>query len=256
MRQLTTECVTRLVAVARTPQGTSHCCTGRCLHSIERLPKIRQQKVSWSISSRSLFSKKEDVLVTPPSSSDATPKVATTTEASAGTTRDTPSQRLLEYAKQFSKSLYAVTRDSTITTISWAGSKVSLLIKENSNRITRKVQASIGSTQASILDKTQGFRKTIVSKICDSMESLVHSVAMPIQSIGKYIVNLWRTTPIWNRFFWWSLSAIAVYGIATTVPKEIVKYAIISSKTTAVPPTESGSSSRSDDDVRKVVPEG
>jgi hypothetical protein len=166
------------------------------------------------------------------------------------------SQRLLEYAKQFSKSLYGVTRDSTVTTISWVGSKVSLLIKENSNRINQKVQASIGSTQARILDKTQGFRKTIASKIRYSMESVVHSVAMPIQSVGKYIVNLWRTTPIWNRFFWWSLSAIAVYGIATTVPKEIVKYAIISSKTTVAPATENGSSRRLDDDARKVVPEG
>lgn len=28
----------------------------------------------------------------------------------------------------------------------------------------------------------------------------------------------------WNRFWWWSLSALAVYGIATTVPKEVVRH--------------------------------
>jgi hypothetical protein len=72
-------------------------------------------------------------------------------------------------------------------------------------------------------------RSRVSSNIHERTKSFVSSITAPFQYGWNYIANIWRTTPVWNRFFWWSLSAIAVYGIATTLPTQLIKLAITKS---------------------------
>jgi hypothetical protein len=165
----------------------------------------------------------------------------------------TTSQRIRGYTKQFSSRLFVIVKDSARGTLAWAGAKVAAFTERYKNRITQNIQSSVESTKSNISSKAQVFQERVKSSLRSRLDSLCQSVFGPLRVFGNSVVHQWQTTPIWNRFFWWSLSAIAVYGMATTVPKEIVKYAIFS--TAAVEkPARGGNSAKKSEHVTNEFP--
>jgi hypothetical protein len=68
--------------------------------------------------------------------------------------------------------------------------------------------------------------QTITNHIRQSASSLWHAhVIHPLQNAWQHhFVSRWKSISMWkNSLWWWSLTAIAVYGISTTVPKELIR---------------------------------
>jgi hypothetical protein len=222
--------------------------TYRCYHfltSSSRAIAIQHEPAVFRLTQCRSFSspKKENDLDT--ISNIAKPKEIA--EPSSNVT-STASQKIWGYTKQFSSRVYVNIKGSASGVIAWAGAKVSAVAERSKDRITENIQSSVESTKSNISSRAQIFQERIKSSMRSSLDSLFQSVLGPLRSLVNYIANLWQTTPIWNRFFWWSLSAIAVYGIATTVPKEIVKHAIFS--TPAVEkPARGGNITKKNEDI-------
>jgi hypothetical protein len=230
--------------------------TCRCHQHIRRSSRvpvfaIQQHAVSRLMNGRSLSSQKGNDLDT--ISKNAKPQEIPELSSSTSTTTG---QTIWRYTKQFSSSLYVLMRDSATGTIVWTGAKVAAFAERSKDRIKQKIHSSVESTKSNISNRAQVFQEEIKSSVRRSTDSFVQSILGPFKSFGNFIANQWQTTPIWSRFFWWSLSAIAVYGVATTVPKEIVKYAFFSTTTADKPTTTSGKSrTKSEDDVSELVAE-
>lgn len=234
---------------ARQKAGAAISSTYRCHHLLRRSSRVLEFQRPTSvrvICDRSFSSQRTQndldsprVLKTdkPLETSESFPNTSTTT-----------SQRIWGYTKQFSSRLFITMKDSASSTITWVGIKVASFAERSKDRITQNIQSSVETTKSNISNKAQVLQERVKSSLRNSLNSLFQTVFGPFKIFGNYVANQWQATPIWNRFFWWSLSAIAVYGIATTLPKEIVKYAIVS--TTAVEkPSSEGISAKKRENV-------
>ena len=214
------------------------------------LTTVNQHTVSRMIYRRTLSSKKESNVDT--FSKDVHPPTDQLVDsARSSTTREV----LWGYSKQLSSRLYVFMRDSASDAMSWVGAKAVVFAERSKGRITEKIQSSVEAAKTSVTNRTQVLQESIKSSMRSSIDSLVQTILRPLNSFGNYVANVWKTTPIWNRFFWWSLSAIAVYGMATTVPKEIVKQVIVSTATVEKPATGSKSMAKSEHDASELPPE-
>lgn len=97
---------------------------------------------------------------------------------------------------------------------------------------TLDVLHSLGSKFASII---QSSVRTVVQGVQRSVQQALSGIASTVemqvvQPISKYYVDMSSSTKstiggVARWLWWWSLAAVAVYGIATTVPKELIRVA-------------------------------
>ena len=135
------------------------------------------------------------------------------------------------YTKHLSSRLYTSVKESSQSSMNGLREKIASSVESNINQIRQRTHASIETTGVKIRQRIAGFQNRLSSNIYERTKTFFTCISAPFQSGWNYVGNVWRTTPIWNRFFWWSLSAIAVYGIATTLPKEVIKLAMNQSTT-------------------------
>lgn len=146
------------------------------------------------------------------------------------------------YATQYSSSFYNSVKESAQSSMNWIGGKIASSVQRNVNQMQQRVHISIETTRMNARQRIEQFRNRVLFNINEGTKSIFYNITAPFLYGWNYVANIWHTTPIWNRFFWWSLSAIAVYGIATTLPKELIKLAISPSTTTIATATETKSS--------------
>jgi hypothetical protein len=166
-----------------------------------------------------------------------------TSTAATRATKRTSRDVFWDYATQYSSRLNDTVKQSSLSTMNWLSAKIASSVQRNINHIRHRAQTSIETTRTVARQRMQDFRNRVSSNIQERTKSIVRRLSAPFQNGWKYIADTWRTTPIWNRFFWWSLSAIAVYGIATTLPTQLIKLAITHSTkpptTTTIPASSS-----------------
>ena len=158
-----------------------------------------------------------------------------TTTTTAEEARRTSRNAMWNYTKQFSSRLYTTVKSSSQSSLNWLGAKIASSVRSNVSQIRERAHTSIETTYVKARQRIQDFRNNVSSNIQESTKSVASSISAPFQSGWNYVASVWRTTPVWNRFFWWSLSAIAVYGIATTLPAVLIKLTI--NQTTTSPTT-------------------
>ena len=91
--------------------------------------------------------------------------------------------------------------------------KTSGVVDSAGKRITSTVQSSAGVVTNSVQSGFQRVSSTLYSSV----------KAKVVQPISQYITTSGSGTIRW--LWWWSLAAVAVYGVATTVPKELIHVA-------------------------------
>lgn len=71
---------------------------------------------------------------------------------------------------------------------------------------------------------------SLTTWLSSSVHRTYDAVTRPVRDVAQKLVpsigwdSLSSTAARWwNRFWWWSLAAIGVYGVATTVPKEVIR---------------------------------
>ena len=172
---------------------------------------------------------------------DAAPNVDATSNSKISTTTTTEktgktsgSSRFWNFTTQLSSRIYTSVKESTQSSANWLGAKISSSVQSSVNQVRQRTLASIETASIKTRQRIDDLHSRVSSNFNERTKSFVSSMIAPFQNGWNYIANIWRTTPIWNRFFWWSLSAIAVYGIATTLPKELIQLAVTKSTT---PPT-------------------
>jgi hypothetical protein len=168
---------------------------------------------------------------------DSTEKESTTENANSTSSNS----KVWEYTKHYSSNVYNTVLESTRSSMHWLGSRITHSLQNTRSRIRQYAQQAIEDLRVTLQQRLQGFAQRIITNVNDRTQALINGIVAPIRSIFKSIREKWRATPIWNRFFYWSLSAIAVYGIATTLPKEIIRLAI-QSKTVTTGTTETATS--------------
>lgn len=104
------------------------------------------------------------------------------------------------------------------------------------NLITTIVSKSVEYSKRRIEESMKLWKNTISTTVSNYVTSWNHKIQQSIQRRTTYITETFARSDsvlrtIWNQFYWWSLAAIAVYGISTTVPKEVVKQLVFKSTT-------------------------
>ena len=156
-----------------------------------------------------------------------------------------------DYATQLSSRMFTAVKESTQSSMKWVGFQIASSVQNNVNQIRQRTQTSIEATRLKARQRMEGFQSRVSSDIRNRTQSVLHGLRAPFQYGWTYVANAWRATPIWNRFFWWSLSAIAVYGLATTIPKEVIKLAIAHSTT---PPIATKTTSTTNSNASILTP--
>jgi hypothetical protein len=92
--------------------------------------------------------------------------------------------------------------------------------------ILQKVQQGTSWAVRALQTKVMSLTYLMISAVRDKMRSAVSILTRPIERINQNFrqgVDQLAPGNLWNKFFWWSLAAVGVYGVATTVPREIVR---------------------------------
>jgi hypothetical protein len=97
---------------------------------------------------------------------------------------------------------------------------------------TSDVLRSLGSKFASMI---QSSMRTVVQGVQRSIQNVMTGITSTVQTkvvkpMSKYYADLSSSSSssiggVARWLWWWSLAAVAVYGIATTVPKELIRVA-------------------------------
>jgi hypothetical protein len=111
--------------------------------------------------------------------------------------------------------------------------------------VTRNVQSTVSSVGDSLQEASRRYWSTRRAWIQRRVQMAWHHASQRMQSLGTsvgeavtrpvrtaatQIAQQWQQGRVWNRFWWWSLAAIAVYGVATTLPKEMVRLVLAPAK--------------------------
>jgi len=92
------------------------------------------------------------------------------------------------------------------------------MVRSFGNRIVSTAQSSLTLLSESV----QRSARSITSGVVSSVKSQTKQVTDYVESSGGGAVR---------KIWWWSLAAIGVYGVATTVPKELIRVAFDDEKT-------------------------
>jgi hypothetical protein len=116
-------------------------------------------------------------------------------------------------------------RQSSASTLSSAGTWISTHIRHGMHTIRIQLQSKIQTVARRIQTYIQNSIRNSTNRVRQSISSFGQNhVIHPIQNIWQHqVVDRWKSINFKNSFWWWSLTAIAVYGISTTVPKELVR---------------------------------
>lgn len=133
----------------------------------------------------------------------------------ASTAVQESSQRLYEASKPIASSLLEKGKDATASVMS----KSSQVAKESVERAVDSAKKATVQTFSTATDAARGTVTSATSKIGSGIKSMASTATRPFTKIWKGFD--WRKTTRW--MWWWSLAAIGVYGVATTVPKELVR---------------------------------
>jgi hypothetical protein len=119
-----------------------------------------------------------------------------------------------------------------------AGHSLGQAARSSSAAVTRNVRSTARSLGDSLRDASrrrwaasrawiQGNVQMAWLHASQRIQSLGNSVGeavtRPIRTATTRIAQQWQQSRVWHRFWWWSLAAIAVYGVATTLPKEMAR---------------------------------
>lgn len=154
--------------------------------------------------------------------------------------------------KARSATLFGSAKKATALALSSAATATGFALRLGVDRAAKGARSTLAAARERVFDTikhafrtaTAGIRTTTAG-MRDATASWLRAVLVqPVQSVWTNIIRqTWhQSVPVvWNRFWWWSLAAIGVYGIATTVPKEIVKQVLLVLQTT---PSSSNTSSK------------
>jgi hypothetical protein len=102
---------------------------------------------------------------------------------------------------------------------------------------TKTATTQVASHASSAATRALQHGATLASRAVVNSTKAVASVAMGgIQSSLRRVGDEVRSTrdQAFRWFFWWSLAAVGVYGVATTLPRELIQYAAAKKTTTTV----------------------
>ena len=112
-------------------------------------------------------------------------------------------------------------RRQALTTARWTGQFLWLHLQKGTIWAVDLITTQLRKTTVRAIFKIQKGTQRTVSLVTRSIERLASKVS---ESLSRSLEKL-QLAPgaAWNKFFWWSFAANAVYGISKTVPKEIVR---------------------------------
>jgi hypothetical protein len=124
-------------------------------------------------------------------------------------------------AKQVSVKTLETARDVSVPLLKKPGQVV---VDKTKNGI-RAASTTIRETTRSTADNVRSRIRTALSAWTLSIRNTaLRTVRVVTEPFARLTANLSQSgSSVWNRFWWWSLSAVAVYGLATTVPKELIR---------------------------------
>lgn len=131
-----------------------------------------------------------------------------------------------ERTKLRSADAFVSARRKTASVLSSASATATIALRRTFNRATEATRSRLEAAKDSAVDKMQSSMRAAYDRMRDVTSSSVQAIMQPIWNAWASVVHKWQSVPVWNRFWWWSLAAIGVYGIATTVPKEVIKQTI------------------------------
>jgi hypothetical protein len=97
-----------------------------------------------------------------------------------------------------------------------------------SKEVSGKVEQAYQKGKSVALDQVSSASKRASSSVRNASSTIATKTSETINETiaeGKKLAPQAATSAI-NWFWWWSLAAIGVYGIATTIPKELIRYAL------------------------------
>lgn len=106
------------------------------------------------------------------------------------------------------------------------------MAKQASKTIKEKTKHCAKSAKHTITNKFWEWSFSFRSAVSRQIRRLTESISRPIRDATRRVSESIQLAPgtAWNKFFYWSLLAISVYGVSTTVPKEIVRNYLQSNK--------------------------
>jgi hypothetical protein len=136
------------------------------------------------------------------------------------------SSSLWERTKSRTTDLLQSVWQMTALAVSSAGATVTSALRRGVEKAALRARQRLAVAKTGAVHKMKESFRAVQSGVGGAMSSTLQAIAQPIRNLQTWVTNKWQTIPVWNRFWWWSLAAIGVYGIATTVPKEVVRLTI------------------------------
>lgn len=100
-----------------------------------------------------------------------------------------------------------------------AASRSQQLASRTYDKTTNAIRGRAVAARQRVVDALtfRNTRQRIRASVASSQQQLSNSMGRLKGGLQESI------RPAWNAFFWWSLAAIGVYGVASTVPRELVR---------------------------------
>jgi hypothetical protein len=100
-------------------------------------------------------------------------------------------------------------------------------VRSTSSKVSSQVQSATKVTSGVARDQVQSASKAV----CDGSKKAVSKTTETSERIRKSTFGVFGNVQETGRkairwLWWWSLAAIGVYGVATTIPREFVRYAL------------------------------
>ena len=129
---------------------------------------------------------------------------------------------------------------AAINAVQNGAKRVSNAVQVEANKAVQRGLAAARSSSRSVSDEIHSGTKAAsanvraaprwaVSQAKESSNKVLSKASERIQngSLGMFgnVQEFGQSTLRW--FWWWSLAVVAVYGIATTLPKELIRYAVV-----------------------------
>jgi hypothetical protein len=130
---------------------------------------------------------------------------------------------LLSRAKGVSMRSLQLGKEGAISIIFNTGQIVASKFKEGVVSATGGLKQKALTVVSSAHQRTKNVIYSAASSVKEQTRSTLSSVTQPLLDSLARVTGGMNASKVWRALWWWSLAAIGVYGVATTVPTEIVK---------------------------------
>jgi|UniRef100_A0A8J9X2U9 gas vesicle protein len=144
------------------------------------------------------------------------------------------SNDLLESSKPMASSLLAKTKEASIRSLQQSKEVAASQLSKTSSSLATKVKQGIDSAAATAKQKsseasavakerTKAILSSTASSFSNGVRSSISNITKPFRRMWTKLVQHMRGTKVLRLLWWWSLAAVGVYGVSTTVPKELIR---------------------------------